>query len=106
MKKGSLDTPPSGTEGSGDGRPIALQKQDQGFSTPGCPGGRPLGGWNLRSKTAWVRDCLVGVETNPGPNGRSERRRVRRREWRRARRMRRREREEEKGRVIVTWNLQ
>ena len=60
----------------------------------------------MKSRTARVRDCLVGMETNPGPNGRSERRRVRRREWRRARRMIRREREEEKGRVIVTWNLQ
>ena len=46
MKKGPLDTPPNGTESSGDGRPIALLKQNHGFGTPGLSwrGAEPLTG--------------------------------------------------------------
>ena len=46
MKKGPLDTPPNGTEGSGDGRSIALLKQNHGFGTPGLSwrGAEPLTG--------------------------------------------------------------
>ena len=46
MKRGPLDTPPIGTEGSGDGRPIALLKQNYGLCTPGLSwrGAEPLTG--------------------------------------------------------------
>ena len=58
MKRGPLDTPPIGTEGSGDGRPIALLKQIHGLCTPGLSwrGAEPLAG----------ADRLEEEDGNPG----------------------------------------
>ena len=97
---------PTSTEGSGPSRPTSLFKHVYGGGTT-VPRTGTSGLGSLRQRTAGVRDSLVGIHPNPGPNGRNERRSERRREWRRRDRIGvASERERKSGCMIVTWNVQ